>query len=79
MYSWDLRRDVSQPMMVFSRGDTSTSSLLTDPGVDRSVQRHEPLTNQKMRFDVDSGGRWLGVGSQVNILVITSEGDHDIH
>ncbi|OBZ74690.1 Telomerase Cajal body protein 1 [Grifola frondosa] len=49
IYSWDLRGDVSYPAEIFSK-DISEKRTVAPP------------TNQRLRFDIDAGGRWLGVG-----------------
>jgi hypothetical protein len=36
-----------------------------------SEKRIQEPTNQKLRFDVDLGGRWLGVGDQVRSVAKT--------
>ncbi|KAF9646530.1 WD40 repeat-like protein [Thelephora ganbajun] len=46
IYSWDLRGDTSIPLHVFQANDL-------DPG---------EISNQKLMFDIDYAGRWLGVG-----------------
>ncbi|KAJ7191718.1 WD40-repeat-containing domain protein [Mycena pura] len=65
LYSWDLRADTGTPLRVYAstpRGD--------DP--------HPSDTYQKRRFDVEIGGRFLGVGDQegnVSIFDLSSEVD----
>lgn len=59
IYSWDLRGDVSNPIQRFSR-----SSEL--------AARSFIQTNQRLRFDVDIGGSWLGIGSQVQCELLLS-------
>ncbi|KIJ59608.1 hypothetical protein HYDPIDRAFT_43937 [Hydnomerulius pinastri MD-312] len=57
VWAWDLRGDASVPLFCLSsEGD--------------SEKQARNLTNQKMRFDVDSGGRWLGVGDQLGRISI---------
>ncbi|KAL0068982.1 hypothetical protein AAF712_003975 [Marasmius tenuissimus] len=46
---WDLRSNANIPWKLYSLAASATP---------------EELTNQKRRFDVDIGGRWLSVGSQ---------------
>ncbi|OCH84361.1 hypothetical protein OBBRIDRAFT_764402 [Obba rivulosa] len=59
IYTWDVRGDVSVPVQIFTKGVRSAS------GPDSSQQtRCADLTNQKLRFDIDIGGRWLGWGDQ---------------
>ena len=55
IYSWDLRGDTSTPLQVFQASDL-------DPG---------EISNQKLMFDIDYAGRWLGVGNQVCLLSLT--------
>ena len=59
IYTWDLRGDVSSPLQRFLRN-----------AKDDSVGRVEAVeTNQRLRFDVDIGGNWLGIGDQVGIRI----------
>ncbi|KAF9786359.1 WD40-repeat-containing domain protein [Thelephora terrestris] len=46
IYSWDLRGDTSTPLRVFQASDFG-------PG---------EVSNQKLMFDIDHAGRWLGIG-----------------
>jgi len=46
VYSWDLRGDTSIPLQVFQTSDLSLGEI----------------SNQKLMFDIDYAGRWLGVG-----------------
>ncbi|RDB17540.1 Telomerase Cajal body protein 1 [Hypsizygus marmoreus] len=48
IYSWDLRANVDEPVNIYRCNESE----------------FEERTNQKMRFDVDLGGRWLSVGDQ---------------
>ncbi|KAI9058651.1 hypothetical protein FKP32DRAFT_1581045 [Trametes sanguinea] len=52
---WDLRADVSQPIEIFQR---------QPPPITASLRARRPATNQRLRFDIDYGGRWLSVGDQ---------------
>ncbi|KAJ7147573.1 WD40-repeat-containing domain protein [Mycena crocata] len=64
VYSWDLRADVTAPLKIYS------SQHINDPPVGN--------TNQKRRFDVDIGGRFLSVGDQegnVSIFDLSAEGE----
>jgi len=58
VYSWDIRSDVDAPLEIFQ-----VSSVLN--------AKSDVRTNQKMRFDVDIGGRFLSVGDQVRDYRIT--------
>ena len=49
IYSWDLRGDTSIPLQAFQTSDFG-------PG---------ELSNQKLTFDIDYAGKWLGVGDNV--------------
>jgi hypothetical protein len=53
VYAWDLRGDVGVPVKVFRRAP-------------QAGERMVKLTNQRMRFDVDLGGRWLSMGDMVS-------------
>ncbi|KAJ7474877.1 WD40-repeat-containing domain protein [Mycena latifolia] len=57
VYSWDLRADVGTPLNIYS----PTPSVDGPPVGD---------TNQKRRFDVDLGGRFLSVGDQEGDICI---------
>ena len=66
IYTWDLRGDVSSPLQRFLRN-----------AKDDSVGRVEAVeSNQRLRFDVDIGGNWLGIGDQVRfrISIMLTEG-----
>lgn len=52
IYCWDLRGDVSTAVQTFDRNTRACRPDLTE-------------TNQKIRFDIDLGGRYLAVGDQV--------------
>jgi len=58
VYSWDIRSDVDAPLEIFQ-----VSSVFN--------AKSDVRTNQKMRFDVDIGGRFLSVGDQVRDYGIT--------
>ncbi|KIK65663.1 hypothetical protein GYMLUDRAFT_159385 [Collybiopsis luxurians FD-317 M1] len=49
LFCWDIRTNVDQPFKVFSPIQSSISSI---------------TSNQKHRFDLDIGGKWLAVGRQ---------------
>ncbi|KAJ7217514.1 WD40-repeat-containing domain protein [Mycena rebaudengoi] len=51
IYSWDLRADVNSPLGIYSASGLTEVPRLED-------------TNQKLRFDIDVGGRHLSVGDQ---------------
>ncbi|KAL1709660.1 WD40-repeat-containing domain protein [Schizophyllum commune] len=53
--SWDLRSGMTAPLATF---------------VDPSAPGPNTLTNQKMRFDIDITGRWLGTGDQAGHLLV---------
>ena len=80
IYAWDLRGDVSRPVEIL---DASSMSTDTDvgagagvgdaapiPGLPRpsATQKASTKTNQRLRFDVDFGGRWLAAGDEVSSL-----------
>jgi len=46
IYSWDLRGDTSTPLQVFQASELGPREI----------------SNQKLMFDIDYAGRWLGVG-----------------
>jgi hypothetical protein len=53
VYSWDIRSDVDTPLEIFQ--------------VSRVAKAESDVrTNQKMRFDIDIGGRYLSIGDQVH-------------
>ncbi|KAH9851206.1 WD40-repeat-containing domain protein [Lenzites betulinus] len=69
IYCWDIRADVSRPLEVFTTAPTSTS------GEERT---RRPATNQRMRFDIDYGGRWLSVGDQdggISVFDLAAQSD----
>ncbi|KAI0659486.1 WD40-repeat-containing domain protein [Cubamyces menziesii] len=53
IFCWDLRADVSRPIEVFGRKPLPISG-----------KERKAATNQRLRFDIDYGGRWLSVGDQ---------------
>lgn len=61
IYAWDLRSDTSVPVKVFRTIPDSRKTL----------------TNQKIEFDIDCAGRWLGVGDQHGCISIFDLGDSD--
>lgn len=54
IYSWDLRANLESPAEVYCQNSTAA--------LDASERK---VNNQKMRFDVDVLGRYLGVGDPV--------------
>jgi len=52
VYSWDIRSDVDTPLEIFQVSSVAKS-------------KSDVRTNQKMRFDIDIGGRFLSIGDQV--------------
>lgn len=53
IYSWDIRGDTSVPLQIFQVSDPA-------PG---------GISNQKLMFDIDYAGRWLGAGDHVRRVV----------
>jgi telomerase Cajal body protein 1 len=66
IYSWDLRGDPGTPLRVFNRALSPIGAA-----ADGKTRKREP-TNQRMRFDIDLGGKFLGVGDQVRDVADTS-------
>jgi len=56
IYSWDLRGNTSIPLQVFQASACS-------PG---------EVSNQKLMFDIDYAGKWLGVGDHVRLQTFAS-------
>lgn len=54
IYSWDLRANLGSPVEVFCQNSAAA--------LDASETK---MNNQKMRFDVDVLGQYLGVGDSV--------------
>jgi len=52
VYSWDIRLDVDTPLEIFQASGVAKA-------------KSDVRTNQKMRFDIDIGGRFLSNGDQV--------------
>jgi hypothetical protein len=57
VYSWDIRSDVDTPLEIFQVSSTSNA-------------KSDVRTNQKMRFDIDTGGRLLSTGDQVHMVIL---------
>jgi hypothetical protein len=59
IYAWDLRNGSADGEPVckyrFTASDSNGSS----------ADGERKMTNQRLRFDVDIGGSWLGIGNQV--------------
>ncbi|TFK81326.1 WD40 repeat-like protein [Polyporus arcularius HHB13444] len=55
IYCWDLRGDVTRPVEIF----TTLSPTAPIGGKVRKTS-----TNQRLRFDIDYGGKWLAVGGE---------------
>lgn len=53
LYSWDIRSRVDVPLAVYDA---------------RPLSGEDGPRNQKLRFDLDIGGRYLGIGNWVGIL-----------
>jgi hypothetical protein len=56
IYAWDLR------------GGSASGEPLCKYRFVESGSGGRKMTNQRLRFDVDIGGRWLGVGNQVRCV-----------
>lgn len=56
VYAWDLRGAGAD-------GEPLCKYRFVDSDSGGGAKRE--MTNQRLRFDVDIGGRWLGVGNQV--------------
>ncbi|KAK7684384.1 hypothetical protein QCA50_012331 [Cerrena zonata] len=68
IYCWDLRGDVSTAVQTFDRNTRARRPDITE-------------TNQKIRFDIDLGGRYLAVGDQcgdISMFNLTSTGDDTV-
>ena len=52
VYSWDIRSDVDTPLEIFQVSSVAKA-------------KSDVRTNQKMRFDIDIGGRFLSIGDHV--------------
>jgi len=52
VYSWDIRLNVDMPLEMFQVSSVAKA-------------KSDVRTNQKMRFDIDIGGRFLSIGDQV--------------
>ncbi|RPD63475.1 hypothetical protein L227DRAFT_591942 [Lentinus tigrinus ALCF2SS1-6] len=76
IYCWDLRGDITRPVDIY------TTHFPTAP-VDGKVRRTS--TNQRLRFDIDYGGKWLAVGGEdggISVFDLTArtgtvEGEND--
>src|ERR1700728_216461 len=64
IYCWDLRGDVSYPLNSFKRHAPEYPAY-GDMNCDVDTATSNQMTNQKMNFDVDPGGHFLGIGDQV--------------
>ncbi|KAI0633149.1 WD40-repeat-containing domain protein [Trametes polyzona] len=53
IFCWDLRADVSQPLATYEKAPRPING-----------NERRAATNQRLRFDIDYGGRWLSVGDQ---------------
>lgn len=64
IYTWDLRGDVSSPIQTF--GDINARE--PDP-MDKTTcfRESREMTNQKIRFDIDSNGNHLAIGNQASL------------
>ena len=74
IYSWDLRGEVSTPLQVFRRKGLESVARERETGDGEqcgSTEAVREMTNQKMRFDVDFGGKWLSAGNQVSPQQVT--------
>ncbi|KAG6862108.1 hypothetical protein C0995_005920 [Termitomyces sp. Mi166 len=70
IYAWDLRTHIDAPMAVYTPGTPSHSRDAAG------------RTNQKLRFDIDIGGRWLASGDHhghISIFDLYSHGVEDVH
>ncbi|KAJ3521072.1 hypothetical protein NM688_g9070 [Phlebia brevispora] len=74
IFCWDIRGDVGHPIEVFDSaapprgGHSATHDAADVPDSKRKVA----ATNQRLRFDMDISGSWLGVGDQDGGIAIFS-------
>jgi len=82
LYCWDLRGDVSIPIQTFDsqlasqRTISHTTENITNSGVAHqpnstdsyTLSSPQTQTNQKLRFDIDIGGNWLGIGDSLGSI-----------
>ncbi|KAH7882011.1 hypothetical protein F5I97DRAFT_1988288 [Phlebopus sp. FC_14] len=77
LWGWDLRGNASAPISCLSPVPTG-STTVTEGSEGRhhsngDIERRERnLTNQKTKFDIDAGGRWLAVGDQLGNIKVYS-------
>lgn len=65
IYSWDIRGDAASPVQIFDKSLPASSTHSQD--FVETLRRKQTATNQRLRFDIDLGGCWLGVGDQVGL------------
>lgn len=56
IYCWDLRGDVTRPVEILTT---------LSPTAPIGAKVRKTSTNQRLRFDIDYGGKWLAVGGEV--------------
>ena len=61
IYAWDLRGGSADGEPLYKYRFVQS---------DLSGMQDEKMTNQRLRFDIDIGGRWLGIGNQVRSFLI---------
>ena len=66
IYAWDLRGDVSRPVYAFGE-----EAMKATAGGDMT------RTNQKLKFDMDTAGKILGVGDQVGYICSAQGTSHN--
>ncbi|EIM80740.1 WD40 repeat-like protein [Stereum hirsutum FP-91666 SS1] len=57
IYAWDLRGDTFTPVQVFDRSACASATGLA------TAARKSEDTNQRLKFDVDIGGKWMSTGT----------------
>ncbi|KAF7979744.1 hypothetical protein HWV62_41122 [Athelia sp. TMB] len=65
IYAWDVRQAAGEPVYKYRFANSDSES-------------GTKMTNQRLRFDVDIGGRWLSVGNQdgeISMFDLDSEGE----
>lgn len=69
IYCWDVRGDTGTPVQKLMTSSEPPSN--SAPARDSRGDVERDSTNQKLRFDIDIGGKYLSVGSHVRAQLQT--------
>ena len=66
IYCWDIRGNPASPIQRYDLAAYPSRLLASSMSESMPRGADKVVTNQRLQFDIDLGGRWLSVGDQVH-------------